>query len=232
MCKYIYIYMYAVSNHALAGSCHSSTFTHSRVGRFWNVAPIKWPWHHWFLLIPKPLDLTSSPNRNLGPSKKTHLQLQSNYTSPTQKTKVASSKNKKEIPFCKSIKYYPSSHSSMFFSWKMVGCISNIMIVSFHFLRRIFHFHHDSGKISVIHLPKQTWNLKMDPWKRRFLLETIISRLLPLILGGVLLLFSSGGCEAFSSRNPRKIPYWRERCLGMFGIWFLDPNTSPGVWMS
>ena len=24
--------------------------------------------------------------------------------------------------------------------------------------------------------PKQTWNLKMDPWKRRFLLETIISR--------------------------------------------------------
>ncbi len=27
-----------------------------------------------------------------------------------------------------------------------------------------------------IHPPKQTWNLKMDPWKRRFLLETIISR--------------------------------------------------------
>ena len=27
-----------------------------------------------------------------------------------------------------------------------------------------------------LHLPKQTWNLKMDPWKRRFLLETIISR--------------------------------------------------------
>ena len=24
--------------------------------------------------------------------------------------------------------------------------------------------------------PKQTWNLKMDPWKRRFLLETSISR--------------------------------------------------------
>ena len=24
-----------------------------------------------------------------------------------------------------------------------------------------------------IHLPKQTWNLKMDPWKRGFLLETI-----------------------------------------------------------
>ena len=29
---------------------------------------------------------------------------------------------------------------------------------------------------SEIHPPKQTWNLKMDPWKRRFLLETIISR--------------------------------------------------------
>ena len=27
-----------------------------------------------------------------------------------------------------------------------------------------------------IHPQKQTWNLKMDPWKRRFLLETIISR--------------------------------------------------------
>ena len=27
-----------------------------------------------------------------------------------------------------------------------------------------------------IHPPKQTWNLKMDPWKMRFLLETIISR--------------------------------------------------------
>ena len=27
-----------------------------------------------------------------------------------------------------------------------------------------------------LHPPKQTWNLKMDPWKRRFLLETIISR--------------------------------------------------------
>ena len=28
----------------------------------------------------------------------------------------------------------------------------------------------------VVHPTKQTWNLKMDPWKRRFLLETIISR--------------------------------------------------------
>ena len=27
-----------------------------------------------------------------------------------------------------------------------------------------------------LHPPKQTWNLKIDPWKRRFLLETIISR--------------------------------------------------------
>ena len=36
-----------------------------------------------------------------------------------------------------------------------------------------------------VHPPKQTWNLKMDPWKRRFLLETIISRFQPLILGGV-----------------------------------------------
>ena len=28
----------------------------------------------------------------------------------------------------------------------------------------------------MVHSPKQTWNLKMDPWKRRFLLETTISR--------------------------------------------------------
>ena len=28
----------------------------------------------------------------------------------------------------------------------------------------------------ALHPPKQTWNLKMDPWKRRFLLETTISR--------------------------------------------------------
>ena len=33
-----------------------------------------------------------------------------------------------------------------------------------------------SSILSIIHPPKQTWNLKMDPWKRRFLLETIISR--------------------------------------------------------
>ncbi len=33
-----------------------------------------------------------------------------------------------------------------------------------------------STQKSKIHPPKQTWNLKMDPWKRRFLLETIISR--------------------------------------------------------
>ena len=30
--------------------------------------------------------------------------------------------------------------------------------------------------LGVLHPPKQTWNLKMDPSKRRFLLETIISR--------------------------------------------------------
>ena len=31
-------------------------------------------------------------------------------------------------------------------------------------------------KLMVVHSLKLTWNLKMDPWKRRFLLETIISR--------------------------------------------------------
>ena len=32
------------------------------------------------------------------------------------------------------------------------------------------------GKCRKVHPPKQTWNLKMDPCKRRCLLETIISR--------------------------------------------------------
>ena len=36
-------------------------------------------------------------------------------------------------------------------------------------------FPNTNGQTNV-HPPKQTWNLKMDPWKRRFLLETIISR--------------------------------------------------------
>ena len=34
----------------------------------------------------------------------------------------------------------------------------------------------NSFQTKLLHPPKQTWNLKMDPWKRRFLLETIISR--------------------------------------------------------
>ena len=38
------------------------------------------------------------------------------------------------------------------------------------------HFGVKVKKCKGIHPPKQTWNLKMDPWKRRFLLETIISR--------------------------------------------------------
>ena len=32
------------------------------------------------------------------------------------------------------------------------------------------------GEAKQLHPLKQTWNLKMDPWKRKFLLETIISR--------------------------------------------------------
>ena len=41
---------------------------------------------------------------------------------------------------------------------------------------------HKSHTSSILlHPLKQTWNLKMDPWKRRFLLETIISRFQPLI---------------------------------------------------
>ncbi len=37
-------------------------------------------------------------------------------------------------------------------------------------------FHNQYNQSVDLHPPKQTWNLKMDPWKRRFLLETIISR--------------------------------------------------------
>ena len=34
----------------------------------------------------------------------------------------------------------------------------------------------NTSPVTWVHPPKQTWNLKMDPWERRFLLETIISR--------------------------------------------------------
>ncbi len=34
----------------------------------------------------------------------------------------------------------------------------------------------NANEFAILHPWKQTWNLKMDPWKRRFLLETIISR--------------------------------------------------------
>ena len=56
--------------------------------------------------------------------------------------------------------------------WKMLGCF--------------FVIH--------LHPPKQTWNLKMGPWKRRFLLETIISRFQPLTFGGVCI-----HCENFTT---------------------------------
>ena len=61
-------------------------------------------------------------------------------------------------------------------------------------------------KYFYIHPPKQTWNLKMDPWKRRFLLETINSRFhvkfwgcnyffssICFLVGKVQLLFSANG---------------------------------------
>ena len=53
--------------------------------------------------------------------------------------------------------------------------------------------HKKGAGIKDIHLPKQTWNLKMDPWKRRFLLETIISRFHVNFLGCIL---------------PKQISFW------------------------
>ena len=38
------------------------------------------------------------------------------------------------------------------------------------------HFKRSFKSLTSLHPPKQTWNLEMDPWKRRFLLETIMSR--------------------------------------------------------
>ena len=43
-----------------------------------------------------------------------------------------------------------------------------------------------------LHPGKLTWNLKMNPWKRRFLLETIIFRFQPLVFGGVKPIFFFG----------------------------------------
>jgi len=76
-----------------------------------------------------------------------------------------------------------------------------------------------------IHPPKQTWNLKIDPWKRRFLLETIISRfrvefrgcikkILVETIGNYLLVFHSPALlqnqkiheNAVGGRNPNNPP--------------------------
>ena len=62
----------------------------------------------------------------------------------------------------------------------------------------------------LIHPPKQTWNLKMDPWKRRFLLETIISRFHVNFWGCNISLASFIVCYAmihFGTGYPRSLPY-------------------------
>ena len=71
------------------------------------------------------------------------------------------------------LKHHPNWFKSQIFIWKGVS--------SFHSRPD----HEDLGRVGFatsncrffeIHPQKQTWNLKMDCWKRRFLLETIISR--------------------------------------------------------
>ncbi len=61
-----------------------------------------------------------------------------------------------------------------------------------------------------LHPPKQTWNLKMGaPWKRRFVLETIISRFQPLIFGGVsgqIIIFHQPGFS-WNSRGPISLTF-------------------------
>ena len=54
---------------------------------------------------------------------------------------------------------------------------------------------------TAIHPGKLTWNLKMNPWKRRFLLETIIFRFQPLVFGG------GGGVLTFPPAPISNLPF-------------------------
>ena len=56
-----------------------------------------------------------------------------------------------------------------------------------------------------VHPLEQTWNLKMDPWKRRFLLETIISRFHVCFRGCIYNYLSSQNCNSSKKRNPSMI---------------------------
>ena len=68
---------------------------------------------------------------------------------------------------------FQASHEKVCSKWKM-----DLIIYNMKEKRLVVQWY--SGTVdlngSPLHPPKQTWNLKMHPWKRRFLLETIISR--------------------------------------------------------
>ena len=57
-----------------------------------------------------------------------------------------------------------------------------------------------------IHPGKRTWNLKMKPWKRRFLLETIIFRFQPLVFGGGPLTFPPAPISNLPCPTPSSAP--------------------------
>ena len=64
---------------------------------------------------------------------------------------------------------------------------------------------------------KLTWNLKMDPWKRRFLLETILFRFQPLVFGGAYYMILS--ILKYRSMVPKKT--FLVSVLATFGDIFL-----------
>ncbi len=78
----------------------------------------------------------------------------------------------------------------------------------------------------LVHPPKQTWNLKMDPWKRRFLLETIISRFHVNFWGCKILPLPKRNSEFV----PKKLLLWGGQRV-VFMVWnrCLGPAFDLGV---
>ena len=116
-----------------------------------------------------------------------------------------------------------ASFCFQFLYYQLPPCFThcNILVI------RIFSSHintstSSTGKWKTIHPSKLTWNLKMNPWKRRFLLETIIFRFHVTLPGG-------GGCSPsfasnWASGQPAREPL-RAACrirgfLTVFRCWW------------
>ena len=79
-----------------------------------------------------------------------------------------------------------------------------------------------TGKWKTIHPSKLTWNLKMNPWKRRFLLETIIFRFHVTLPGGggCSLSFASNWASGQPAREPLRAACRIRGFLTVFRCWW------------